>query len=487
MSQGTPSTPPPASQQYADASSVTRAQFWQLFSAVMLPMFMAAADQTLIATATPMIAADFGQIHDTAWLATAYLLTHAVTIPIYGRLGDRYGRREILFVSMGIFTLGCVMSLMAPSMGALIAGRTLQGLGGGGLMTLSQSMIAELVPAAQRVRFQGYFAIVFTSANIIGPVIGGFTVEHVSWRWLFAAQIPLALFAGWRLSRLPRGKPNPKAPGVSDRLGLLLFVVATGMLLFGLSSAGHRFAWLSTWTLALFGGAALLWTVLILHERRVPGAFFPLDLLQIYSVRLCALTIVGNAACRIAVVFYIPLYLQFGLQMEAGASGLLLLPIMFGILGGQQFGTHYGARWQMIHIMPCYGMAVATAGMLGLALAPPVAWAIGISSFLVGLGMGPAMPCGQIVVQEESGRERLGAATALMMLSRSIGAGLGVAATGAVLYSLLPDVNIRELLHGSQGFDRADVLWAFRAQFLFLAAVAAGATLVSSRVPKITV
>jgi MFS family permease len=486
MSQGK-DQPPPASRQYADASSVTAAQFWFLFSAVMLPMFMAAADQTLIATATPVIAAEFGQLHDTAWLATAYLLTHAVTIPIYGRLGDRYGRREILFVSMSIFVLGGTVCLFAPSMGWLIAGRALQGLGGGGLMTLSQSMIAELVPAAQRVRFQGYFAIVFTSANIIGPVIGGVTVEHVSWRWLFAMQIPLALFAAWRLSRLPRGQANPKAPGVSDRIGLALFVVATAMLLFGLSSAGHRFHWLSWWSLALFGGAAVLWALLIWHERRVPGAFFPLDLLEIRTIRLGALTIVGNAACRIAIIFYLPLYLQFGLRMEAGASGLLLLPIMFGILAGQQAGTQLGARWQLLHIMPCIGMAIAAIGLLGLAFAPDGEWMIALFSLILGIGLGPAMPCVQVVIQEESGRERLGAVTALAMLSRSIGSGLGVAATGAVLYSLLPDVSIQELISGSGGFERADVLQAFHAQFLFLAAIAGLATLVSSRIPRIRI
>src|SRR5690348_16855788 len=164
-------------------------------------MFMAAVDQTLLATATPAIADSLGGLRDTSWIAVGYLLASATIVPVYGRMGDRRGRRDVLLVALGVFTLGSAACGLAQSLPQLVAARVLQGLGGGGLMTLSQALIGELVPPRERARFQGYFALIFTTSSIGGPVLGGIVVTHVSWRWLFFANLPLALFAAWRLSR----------------------------------------------------------------------------------------------------------------------------------------------------------------------------------------------------------------------------------------------------------------------------------------------
>src|SRR5262250_2776792 len=188
------------------AETVSRAEFLNLFAAVFLPMFMAAVDQTLLATATPAIAAALGGLRDTSWIAVAYLLAAATIVPVYGRLGDARGRRNMLLVALAVFALGSVVCGAAQSLPQLVAGRVLQGLGGGGLMTLSQAIIGELVPPVERVRFQGYFALVFTASSIGGPVIGGLVVSHFDWRWLFWANLPIAAFAAWRLSRLPPGE-----------------------------------------------------------------------------------------------------------------------------------------------------------------------------------------------------------------------------------------------------------------------------------------
>lgn len=469
------------------AQRVTTRQFLQLFSAVMLPMFMAAADQTLLATATPIIAAEFGQLSDTAWLATAYLLTQVAMIPVYGRLGDRYGRREMLFVAIGLYVLGGITCASAQSMNWLIFGRMLQGLGGGGLMNMSQAMIAELVPHKERVRFQGYFAIVFTLANVLGPIIGGYTVAHVSWRWLFAVQVPLALLAGWRLTGLPRGQPNPDAPGLSDVAGLVLFILAITLLLFGLTSGGHRFDWLSMWSALLFGSAALLWAVLLLHERRMAAPFLPLDLLRIPAISLSVVVVVCNAACRFALIFYVPIYFQIGLGMGAGRSGLMLVPIMVGILAGQQISTQVGLRTNSLHIMPAIGMAIAVAGLLGLALAPPHQALLATLGGLVGLGLGPVLPCIQLIVQHVAGRERLGVVTALTLLARAGGGAMGTAVGGAIIYGLLPEMNLRDLIASSQGGSNAQILFAFHIQFAFFAAVAALAAFYARRVPAVQV
>src|SRR6476659_3502429 len=162
-------------------ATVSRAEFLNLFASVFLPMFMAAVDQTLRATATPAIAASLGGLRDSSWIAVAYLLASATIVPVYGRLGDRRGKRNMLLVALVVFTIGSLACSVAQTMPQLVAARVLQGLGGGGLMTLSQALVGELVPPVERVRFQGYFALMFTTASIGGPVLGGFLVSHVSW------------------------------------------------------------------------------------------------------------------------------------------------------------------------------------------------------------------------------------------------------------------------------------------------------------------
>src|SRR5262245_12028799 len=215
-------------------ATVTRAQFLNIFVAVFLPMFMAAVDQTLLATATPAIADSLGGLRDTSWIMVSYLLASAVIAPVYGRLGDSRGRRNMLLVAISVFALGSVVCGLAQSLPQLVAGRVLQGLGGGGLMVLSQSIIGELVPPFERIRFQGYFALMFTTASVSGPVIGGLVVANFSWRWLFFANLPLVVFAAWRLWRLPAGELHPRPQG-TDVTGHVLFVVAAFATLYWLT------------------------------------------------------------------------------------------------------------------------------------------------------------------------------------------------------------------------------------------------------------
>jgi len=189
--------------------------FAALFSAVMLPMFMAAIDQTLLATATPRIAAELGGLTDTAWIAVGYLLASTIAAPLYGRMGDRFGRRNVMLVALAIFVAGSLSCALAANMPMLIGSRVLQGLGGGGLMVLSQALIGELVPPWERPRYQGYFALVFTTSSVSGPLLGGFVVNHGDWRWLFLANLPLGAFAAWRVARLPR---PPRSPRPTTRL-----------------------------------------------------------------------------------------------------------------------------------------------------------------------------------------------------------------------------------------------------------------------------
>lgn len=470
---------------HAAGRRVTRAQFLNLFAAVFLPMFMAAVDQTLLATATPAIAGSVGGLRDTSWIAVAYLLASATAVPVYGRLGDSRGRRNMLLVALAIFALGSAASGLAQSMPQLIAARVLQGLGGGGLMTLSQATIGELVPPLERVRFQGYFALVFASASISGPVIGGIVVSHISWRWLFFANLPLAAFAAWRLARLPAGERHPPAVAGTDVPGHALFAVGAVSALFWLTSVGHRFAWSSTASIAAFGTAAFALAALYRHERRHPAPFLPVDLLRQRTIRLSALLVSLFAACLFAIVFFLPIYLQLGHRVSAQSSGLLLLPITLGQVTASLTVARLVRRLRDPQRVPAIGMSLSSAALVLLGLLPPNLGLVIALGFVTGLGLGTVMAINQVVVQTAAGRARLGAVMAVNSLARSTGGATGAALFGALAFAMIPGVDRQSLLAQASAVDVELVVRAFHRAFLFVAALAALAAFTASRIPRV--
>ncbi|HLS85691.1 MAG TPA: MFS transporter [Burkholderiales bacterium] len=468
------------------SGTVTRAQFLALFSAVFLPMFMAAVDQTLLATATPAIAASLGGLRDASWIAVGYLLAAATVVPVYGQLGDQRGRREMLLAALGVFALGSAACAASQSLPQLVAARILQGLGGGGLMTLSQALIGELVPPRERVRFQGYFAIVFTTSSVAGPVLGGVVVSHVSWRWLFVANLPLAAFAAWRLLRLPQGERHPPRRKSADVAGQLLFAVASVSTLFWLTSAGNRFAWSAPESLVLATIGAASIAALYLHERRQAAPFIPLDLLRQATIGRSTLLVALFAICLFALIFFLPIYLQLGHRMSAQASGLLLLPVTAGMVASATVSSRVLARTGRPRWIPVSGMALAAAALVLLGTLPPGPTLITVLGFAAGAGLGTVMPTTQVTVQTVAGRARLGAVTALVALARSTGGAAGAALFGAVVFALMPGT-LAEVRAGAM--DPADehvIVEAFHLAFLATAAVAALAALVASRIPPIT-
>jgi len=452
------------------AGTVSRAQFLNLFAAVFLPMFMAAVDQTLLATATPAIAASLGDLRDSSWIAVGYLLAAATIVPLYGRLGDRHGRRNLLLVALGVFALGSAACGLAQTLPQLIAARVLQGLGGGGLMTLSQALIGELVPPRERMRFQGYFALVFTTASISGPVLGGLVVSHWSWRWLFFANLPFAAFAAWRLARLPPGERHPAEATGRDVPGQLLFAVGAVSTLFWLTSVGHRFAWGSVESLSLAAVAGVSLAALAWHEARHASPFLPVELLRNRTVALSATLTALFAASLFAVIFFLPIYLQLGHRVSAQVSGLLLLPVTAGMVTAAMAASKLIGRTGETHWIPVGGMSLAAVALLLLGLLPDDQNLVIALGFLTGLGLGSVMPVNQVVVQTVAGRARLGAAMALMGLARSTGGAAGAALFGAVVFALMPHV---------------DVVQAFHHAFLVAAGVAALGAVTASLVPRV--
>ncbi|HYX62704.1 MAG TPA: MDR family MFS transporter [Burkholderiales bacterium] len=466
-------------------ATVSRAEFLNLFFAVFLPMFLAAVDQTLLATATPAIAETLGGLRDTSWIAVGYLLASATVVPVYGRMGDLRGRREMLFVALGIFALGSAACGLAQSLPQLLAARVLQGLGGGGLMTLSQALIGELVPPRERPRFQGYFATVFTSASIGGPVLGGIVVSHASWRWLFLANLPLAAFAAWRIARLPKSERHVQPGHRADVPGHVLFAIGSVSALFWFTSVGHRFAWNSAASLALVGSAAIALGALYRHEHRHPSPFLPVDLLHERTIGSTTLVILLFAACLFAMVFFLPIYLQIGHHVSAQYAGLLLLPITGGMVIAAVTSSQVLRRTGRPRWIPVTGLSLSAVALFLLGILPAHMGLVIVLGFLCGLGFGCVMPTIQVTVQTIAGRERLGVVMALNGLARATGGAAGAALFGAVVFALIPGVDRSTLLQAAkQTSDVAPVIEAFHRAFLVASLVAALAAAIATRMPS---
>jgi EmrB/QacA subfamily drug resistance transporter len=448
-------------------------------------MFLAAVDQTLLATATPTIAKALGGLTDTSWIAVAYLLSSASVVPVYGRLGDQRGRRDMLLVAVGIFSLGSLACGLAQSLPQLIAARVLQGLGGAGLMTMAQALIGELIVPRERVRFQAYFAMVFTLASVSGPVVGGVVVSHMSWRWLFFANLPLAAFAVWRLLKLPRGERHPRSDG-HDFAGIALFGISAVAGLYWLTSGGHHFAWVSTESAVLLAIACGGLIALALRERSHPAPFLPVDLLRERAILFSLLTTLLFASCMFAMVFFLPIYLQLGHRVSPLLSGLLLLPLTAGMVCGSLTAARFVARTGRAKWVPVSGLSLSGFALLLLGTVAPAPGVVGLLGFLAGLGFGVIMPINQVVVQTVAGPARLGAVTSMISLFRSVGGAAGAAVFGAIVYSLLPDVDRIDAAHASGGIAPLPVLHAFHIAFLVAAGVAFAGAFVASRIPLVT-
>ena len=467
----------------ASPAGFDRARFRRLFLAVMLPMFLAAADQTLLATATPVISREFGGLRDTTWLAVGYLLASVVMVPLYGRLGDHFGRRKVLGIAILVFAAGSLACGLATSLSVLIVGRVVQGLGGGGLMTLSQALIGEVVAPRLRARNQGYFAIIFTSASVGGPVIGGLVVHHASWRWLFLVNLPLCALAFWRLRSLGGDdRPHP-TEGKPDGAGIALFALTMSAALLWLSWAGHRFAWDSAESLAGVAVTLVLLALLIAVERRAERPFLPVELLRLPAVRYAVLTVLGFASAMFAMIFYLPVYLQLALQSNPAESGLLLLPLTAGIVLGAALTGRIIVWTGVPTAIPSRGLLLAAVSLAGLALLPPTRpFLIGLE-VTAGIGLGSVMSVMQIVTQTAAGPARLGAAAATVALARTLGSSVGAAAFGALIYGL---IGTGPVLGGSPFSPAAaDVRKAFEFAFFAAAALCLAAAWAASRVPAL--
>ncbi|HPU51123.1 MAG TPA: MDR family MFS transporter [Burkholderiaceae bacterium] len=410
--------------------------FIVLFTAVLLPMFLAAVDQTLLAVATPEIGREFGDMNRVSWLAVAYLLASVVLVPLYGRLADRYGRRQLLGVALCVFTVGSVACSLAPTIQWLIAARTLQGAGGAGMMSLSHALIGEVLRPRERARYQGYFSVLFATASLIGPLLGGVVVQMGDWRWLFVANLPLCALAGWRLARLSHVPPPLDRRGRLDFPGGVLFALTAALTMWLLSRTGGitlLSGWL-VWGVPLL--ALCLWLLLWRVGMRTAHPYLPLDLLRLSVMRHSAIATLTYAAAMFSLVFYLPAYVQAAFGSSASESGVMLLPVTGGTILGSILAGRIVMQTGRTREPPMGGLILATISLVLLALLPPSRIAVLICGAGAGLGMGMVMSVTQIITQVAAGPQRLGAAAAVVSLSRNLGAATGAAAFGAISLSV---------------------------------------------------
>lgn len=458
----------------------------------MLPMFLAVVDQTIVATALPAVAAATGEVQRASWVVVAYLIAATIAAPIYGRLGDAFGRRRLMFVALAVFIVASILCAAAPTILLLTAARLLQGLGGGGLMTLSQALVGETIPPRERARYQGYLAAVAVCANTFGPVAGGYLTEHYGWQAIFLINVPVGLAAVALTTRLPVRKAA-SLPWRADPGGLVIFTVFVATTLLALEQVQHADFGSLPLGGALLAAGLIALVLLVRHENRAPSPLIPLGLLRMPAIWHSDALAACHGAALVALITFLPVYLEVVRGASPSETGLLLVPLTIGIGAGSLITGRLVSRTGYTTVFPVAGLALATADLVVLALWAP---ALGTAAFAVlllgnGLFMGTVMGVVQVTVQSAAGSLRLGEAAASVQFSRSIGAAFGTALVGTALFAFLAIKNpeaarifslmvergaraASSLAPEQRAAVQADIAQAFRAAFLLIAAFTTG-------------
>jgi EmrB/QacA subfamily drug resistance transporter len=425
-------------------SSTSAPHFRLVLVGMLLAMTLAALDQMIVSTALPSIASDLGSLNHLSWVVTSYLVTSTATAPLYGKLSDVYGRKPAFVVSITLFLAGSVACGLAPTMNALILFRALQGLGAGGLMTLAQTTIGDLVSPRERGRYQGLFAAVFTGCSVAGPLLGGVLTDTLSWRWIFYVNLPVGLVG---LALLAFGLPARKSRVQHriDYVGAILLTAATTAAVLVLSWGGDAYAWSSPQIIGLATLAAMLSGLLMIVERRAAEPILPPRLFANSIFLISVICITLSTTALFGMVTFLPLLFQLLNQVTPTTAGLLVVPLTGGIIIASTAGGRLITRTGRYKILPIAGLAAASTGYLGIAQATVTRSPLPVTELLlvaVGLGTGMVMPTLTTVIQNAVQRADLGVATAAATFFRSLGGALGTALTGAILASRVDAVGL---------------------------------------------
>jgi EmrB/QacA subfamily drug resistance transporter len=452
------------------------------FAAIVIAMLPAVLDQTILATALPVVAADLGTISDVSWVVTAYVVAAAATTPLWGKLGDRHGRKLLLQVALGTFVLSSALCAAAQDITQLIVLRLVQGAAAGGLMTLAMAAVGDLVAPRERGRYQGYIAATFAVATVIGPLLGGVLVDHASWRWVFLVNLPLGVVALTGLSlRLP-APPVERPDRPLDALGAVLLAGATAALMLTCVWGGDRYAWGSPEIVGLIAATVVLAGALMVRERRAADPIVPFHLLRTRVIAVASSGLFLATAALFSVTVFVPLFLETTTGASATEAGLLLVPAMVGITVSTTLSGREIARTGRYKRFPIAGLALMTAALVLLAAfaSDPSQIATGVGLAVFGLGFGMVTQVLVVAVQNNVERRELGVATATTGFFRAIGGAAGAAVLGAVFAA-------RAGTHMSAGGQalRSDVIDGVQTVFLVAAPLAAVGLLVVLLLPEV--
>ncbi len=459
VERGTP-LPSPVPQAERTPGSYSHREVTVIYSGLALGMMLGALDQTVVATALPTIVGELGGLNHLSWVVTAYLLTSTACTLLYGKLGDLYGRKRMFQLAIGIFLVGSALSGLSRSMGQLVAFRALQGVGAGGLMTSAMAIIGDVVAPRERGRYQGYNASIFGLASIGGPLLGGFFVDHLGWRWVFYINLPIGL-AGLVMSSLVLRGMSRRRQHEIDYAGAALMVLAVTSLLLVTAWGGTQYAWTSPIILGLAAGALVFGATFILRELKAGEPILPPELFGLTAFRVATSCIMLMGMIMFGATIFLPIFLQLVVGVTPTHSGALLVPLMLGMICTSIAGGRFISRTGRYKGLPIAGFSVCLLAYVLFSTMDAGTHQLQVSAYMVllGLGIGLIPQVLTTATQNEVPQRHLGSATSGLQFFRSMGASFGVALFGAILNSRLAYWLPRLLPAGSAklGFQPADL------------------------------
>jgi EmrB/QacA subfamily drug resistance transporter len=456
---------------------LSHAEVRQVIVGIGLAMFLAALNQTIVATALPTIGRDFDDFENLPWIINAYLLTSTVAAPLYGKLSDIHGRRTMMLAAIALFTAGSLMCALAGNMIVLSLGRALQGFGGGGIMPLVQIIIADAITPRERGRYQAYIGIIWIGAGIAGPVFGGLIADHLHWSVIFWLNVPLGLIGAAMSSAALKRLPRHDRPHRLDLIGAVLIVASAVTLLLALAWGGTRYAWLSREIAFLLICTVVIAVLFGWRLTRAPEPFLPPAVLANPVVRAGTLASSCAVGVALALTVYLPLYFQVVHKLSASNSGLALIPLVVMSTPGSILSGRALSQMRHYKRIPIAALVCAIVAMAWVAWWPAAPlWLVAIALSIVSFGCGSTYPVSTVCVQNAVATHQVGTVTGVMNFFRALASALEVAVLGAIVlagFGVTPERGRgAELLveaAGASGADLAHVFgWVFGAAGCFL-------------------
>ncbi|MSO66053.1 MAG: MFS transporter [Alphaproteobacteria bacterium] len=435
----------------------TRGETVSILAGLMLGMFLAALDQTVVATALPRIAADLNGVELLSWVVSGYLLFSTAATPIYGKLSDLYGRKQLLQIAIVLFAGASALCALSTNIVQLIAFRALEGIGGAGLISMAHAIIADVISPRERGRYQIYIASSWFIASVAGPIIGGLFVDHLSWRWIFWINVPIGLAALYVSQRTLKRLVVKRVKHRIDYLGALLIVGGVAAAILVMTMGGKQIPWGSPVIAALSVGAVALFTLCVVRERMAPEPILPPRLFANRTFVVCNIANILITALSMSLVVVVMLWLQIVYGLSASEAGLLLIPLTAtGTIGAVAAGRLM-SRTGRYKVFPVVGMLLTSVSVFVLSLTTPATSTLVIAALVgaSGFGMGLVGPIVMVAVQNSVDLGDLGTATASVTFFRSLGGALGVALLSAILVARLDTVLAAVPGHEAMGADPA--------------------------------